>query len=141
MFNLTMIDQLNSVSQSNNSTSTSAGEAVFKHPAINSIAIGVNSIITNINGSLFSKSSNDLLNEKSYKDSSSINTESIDLQVPGSHVPFKECSKEEKYCSVTRIEYVTNEVKKKKFWATERRCSSNCRKGCIILGEGKLEKN
>ena len=52
----------------------------------------------------------------------------------------KECSEEEGYCTVTRVEYMTNERPKRKFWVLERGCAAKCIEGCIILGEGKIRK-
>lgn len=53
-------------------------------------------------------------------------------------IPRRDCSPEEIYCSVTRVEYMTNERILRTFWALERGCSSICIPGCIILGEGEL---
>lgn len=58
--------------------------------------------------------------------------------VPVANVPFVECSAHETFCQVRRIEYVTSESKQRKFWAIERGCTSHCRQGCLIIGEGKF---
>ncbi|XP_015784254.1 uncharacterized protein LOC107361841 [Tetranychus urticae] len=47
----------------------------------------------------------------------------------------KECRSKEKMCSVTRIEYENSDHTGTVFWALERKCSSSCIQGCIILGE------
>lgn len=52
------------------------------------------------------------------------------------NVPSIQCSSEERYCQVRRIEYFSSESKHRKFWAIERGCTSSCRQGCLIIGEG-----
>ncbi|XP_053213441.1 uncharacterized protein LOC128396837 [Panonychus citri] len=47
----------------------------------------------------------------------------------------RECQSKEKSCSVTRIEYEKSDHTGTIFWALERKCSSSCIQGCIILGE------
>ena len=136
MLNLTNIlgEKLYPINQTNFSPLTILAASHIKGNSINSIAIGVDSILTTVNDSL--------INSFKDKSSDSSSSESMvngqSMITTASPVPFKECKKEEKFCSVTRIEYVASEVKKKKFWAVERGCSSNCRQGCIILGEGKF---
>ena len=53
-------------------------------------------------------------------------------------MPITECSPEEGYCMVTRVEYSKAEVKSPQrfFWALERRCASSCLDGCIAIGDG-----
>ena len=55
-------------------------------------------------------------------------------------VPVKDCSPDESYCQVTRVEYMTSDRLKMKFWALERGCSSKCMQGCLIIGEGERTK-
>lgn len=47
----------------------------------------------------------------------------------------RECQSKEKSCSVTRIEYEKSDHTGTIFWALERKCSSSCIQGCIILGK------
>lgn len=55
------------------------------------------------------------------------------------NVATKECSPQEGFCVVTRVEYMSNERKEKKFWVLERGCTASCMEGCIVLGEGESE--
>ena len=57
-------------------------------------------------------------------------------ELEAQEVPRRECNHLETQCSVTRVEYMSNERPKRKFWALERGCSTNCIPGCIIIGEG-----
>lgn len=148
MLNLSAIGKLSTINDRNNySNGRKVATNPFKNEAISSITIDVDSIYSDVNGSLINGERPNTSRDKLFNPSSTestVNSHSTaitDSPVPVSRVPFKECSREEKYCSVTRIEYVASEVKKKNFWAVERGCSSNCRQGCIILGEGKFRFN
>lgn len=74
----------------------------------------------------FSKSSPPFMQQSS---SVSIETQSM---------PITECSPNEKYCMVTRVEYSKAELHSPQrfFWALERRCASSCLDGCIAIGDG-----
>lgn len=54
-------------------------------------------------------------------------------------MPVTECSPEEKYCQVTRVEYSKAEEQSpnRRFWALERRCATTCLEGCISIGDGE----
>lgn len=53
-------------------------------------------------------------------------------------MPVTECSAEENYCMVTRVEYSKAEepTRNRLFWALERRCATACLDGCISIGDG-----
>lgn len=64
----------------------------------------------------------------------------LDIASAAQLVPVTDCSPDESYCQVTRVEYMTTDRLKMKFWALERGCSSTCREGCLIIGEGERTK-
>ncbi|RWS07632.1 hypothetical protein B4U79_04430 [Dinothrombium tinctorium] len=50
-------------------------------------------------------------------------------------IPIQECDLNEKYCLVTRVEYLTGDAKKRTFWGLDRGCSKTCIEGCILIGK------
>ena len=76
------------------------------------------------------------LDEFEYKSESNQNQQNSQIAIDQLvNVARRTCLAEEHYCSVTRVEYVTGDSKKRTFWALERSCSSSCIEGCIVLGK------
>lgn len=51
---------------------------------------------------------------------------------------FKKCKSDEYFCTVKRISYTItteNSTTAPRMWSLQRQCSSNCGKGCIVIGE------
>lgn len=51
---------------------------------------------------------------------------------------MKKCKEDELTCMVQKFSYTTsteNSTSSARMWSLERRCSSNCEAGCIVIGE------